>query len=168
MLHIVTHETKSVNGRFPELWATSHQIASSLVSKCVASFLFQEGEVWVWLRRSCGWGHGTNCNAYSSFPQLHNLKFNVKNTLLAVKECLKWILRIHSSCLNVRQLYSAVLVITYICISALGEHDSGSAKDWRSDLWKPEPNYVYGDQNLARIRARNSDNTNTDIERRYQ
>ena len=67
-----------------------------------------------------------------------------------------------------RQLYSAVLVITYICINALGEHDSGSAKDWRSDLWKPEPNYVYGDQNLARIRARNSDNTNTDIERRYQ
>ena len=71
MLHIVTHETKSVNGRFPELWATSHQIASSLVSKCVASFLFQEDEVWVWVRRSCGWEHGTNCNAYSSFPQLH-------------------------------------------------------------------------------------------------
>ena len=38
MLHIVTHETKSVNGRFPELWATSHQIASSFVSKCVLPF----------------------------------------------------------------------------------------------------------------------------------
>ena len=121
MLHIVTHETKSVNGRFPELWATSHQIASSLVSKCVASFFFQEDEVWVWVRRSCGWEHGTNCNAYSSFPQLHNLKFNVKNNLLAVKECLKWILRIYSSCLNGRNLYSAVLVITYICINALND-----------------------------------------------
>ena len=88
--------------------------------------------------------------------------------ILHFHNCTTAILRIHSSCFHVTQLYSAVLVKRYICINALGEHDFGSAKDWRTDLWKPEPNYVCGAQNVAKIRARKADNTNTDIERRYQ